>query len=315
MAILKVQAVNDYGSTQDADIVVPLTLVTDNHPSRSKNTKKLMWACIIGMTVAAVVSSALLFVSRMDSSVRASTDESFLLRRADEKNLPASHWKEIPVEVIVPQAMKVQELEGRVTEVVRNILSDNERRDLASMPLFSVYTGEATETECASIYSAAVDCYDAIIMIVSEGNHADVVISKLKDLLEKVVDQQGIVVSSNKKGYPYVQLKNDTPYPIAHSYESPYQTDDDNAAVIYGQTFCHDDRILEGIAPGDTWTATSRGLCTVRNIYAYLTLPDDSQLDCTQYYSAGTTYSEFSVIMGGVDGCCVKSSHQDQVCK
>ena len=212
MAILEVQAVNDYGSTQDEDIVVPLPLVTDNRPSPSKNTKKLMRACIIGMAVAAVVSSALLFVSRMDSSVRASTDESFLLRRADEKNLPASHWEEIPVEVIVPQAMQVQELEERVTEVVFNILSDNER-----MPFFSVYTGETTETECAAKYSTAVDCYDAIIMIVSEGNHADVVISKLKDLLEKVVDQQGIVVSSNKKGYPYVQLKNDTPYPVAYS--------------------------------------------------------------------------------------------------
>ena len=212
MAILEVQAVNDYGSTQDADIVVPLPLVTDNRPSPSKNTKKLMRACIIGMAVAAVVSSALLFVSMMDSSVRASTDESFLLRRADEKNLPASHWEEIPVEVIVPQAMQVQELEERVTEVVFNILSDNER-----MPFFSVYTGETTETECAAKYSTAVDCYDAIIMIVSEGNHADVVISKLKDLLEKVVDQQGIVVSSNKKGYPYVQLKNDTPYPVAYS--------------------------------------------------------------------------------------------------
>ena len=214
MAILEVQAVNDYGSTQDEDIVVPLPLVTDNRPSPSKNTKKLMRACIIGMAVAAVVSSALLFVSRMDSSVlRASTDESFLLRRADEKNLPASHWEEIPVEVIVPQAMQVQELEERVTEVVFNILSDNER-----MPFFSVYTGETTETECAAKYSTAVDCYDAIITIgSSKGNHAAVVISKLKDLLEKVVDQQGIVVSSNKKGYPYVQLKNDTPYPIAYS--------------------------------------------------------------------------------------------------
>ena len=90
----------------------------------------------------------------------------------------------------------------------------------------------------------------------------------------------------------------------------------DNAAVFYGaQIFCHDDRILEGIAPGDTWTATSRGLCTVSEIYVYLTLPNDSRLTCTQYRSGGTTYSLFSIIMGGVDGCCVKSSHQDQVCK
>ena len=140
--------------------------------------------------------------------------------------------EEIPVEVIVPQAMQVQELEGRVTEVVRNILSENERRDLASVPLwplFSVYTGETKKTECASIYSTGVACYDAIIFIVSETrvsyrNHADVVISKLQDLLRKVVDQQGIVVGSNKKGYPYVQLKNDTPYPIIGYGVSPPMT-------------------------------------------------------------------------------------------
>ena len=88
-----------------------------------------------------------------------------------------------------------------------------------------------------------------------------------------------------------------------------------NAYVFYEQIFCHDDHILDGIAPYDTWTATSRGLCTVSEIIADLTLPDDSQLTCTQYRSLGTTYSEFSVIMGGVDGCCVKSSHQDQVCE
>ena len=85
MAILVVQAVDNYGSTQHEELVVPLTMVAENHPSPSKNTKKLMCACIIGMTAAALVSSALLCVSMMmDSSVlRASTEESFLLHRKD----------------------------------------------------------------------------------------------------------------------------------------------------------------------------------------------------------------------------------------
>lgn len=72
--------------------------------------------------------------------------------------------------------------------------------------------------------------------------------------------------------------------------------------------------ITEGIAPGDTWTATSRSLCTVNYIYAFLTLPDDSQLIFTHYHSQGTTYSMFSIIINGVGGRCVRSSHQDQVC-
>ena len=88
-----------------------------------------------------------------------------------------------------------------------------------------------------------------------------------------------------------------------------------NAWVTYGQIFCSGDYISEGIAPGDTWTATSRGLCTVTGISVWLTLPDDSQWMCTHYDSIGTSYSMFSIIMGGVDGCCVKSSHQDQFCK
>ena len=87
-----------------------------------------------------------------------------------------------------------------------------------------------------------------------------------------------------------------------------------NASVEYGQLFCSNDYISEGIAPGDTWIATSRGLCTVNYIHTYLTLPDDRQLTCKQYHPYGTTHSLFFIIMDGVDVCCVKSSHQDQVC-
>ena len=69
-----------YGSTHDADLVLPLARVTENHgPSPSKkNTKTLLGAVMIGLT-AAVASSALLFVSIRESSVRARTVPSFLL--------------------------------------------------------------------------------------------------------------------------------------------------------------------------------------------------------------------------------------------
>ena len=71
--------VDDYGSTHDEELVVPLTLMVD-HPNShpSWKTKKLMCAGIIGMT-AAVASSALVFYSIMDFSKQAQTEESFLL--------------------------------------------------------------------------------------------------------------------------------------------------------------------------------------------------------------------------------------------
>ena len=91
MVILVVQeAVDDYGATQDKDTVVPLTMVAENRPpSPSKKMTTTKWMvvwCIIGLTAAAVASSALLFVSKTDSSsvLRATrTEESFLLHHKD----------------------------------------------------------------------------------------------------------------------------------------------------------------------------------------------------------------------------------------
>ena len=92
MVILVVQeAVDDYGATQDKDTVVPLTMVAENRPpSPSKKMTTTKWMvvwCIIGLTAAAVASSALLFVSKTDSSsvLRATTrtEEAFLLHRKD----------------------------------------------------------------------------------------------------------------------------------------------------------------------------------------------------------------------------------------
>lgn len=91
MAILVVQAaVEEYGSTHDKDIVIPWTMVTENHPPRgaSKKTTTTTWmlACLLGLTTATVLlSNAVLFVSRRESSsvLQASTEEAFLLHRKD----------------------------------------------------------------------------------------------------------------------------------------------------------------------------------------------------------------------------------------
>lgn len=104
------------------------------------------------------------------------------------------------------------------------------------------------------------------------------------------------------------------------------------AAVKLGPFFCSDDDILEGIAPGETWSQTSRGICNVYQIIAYLTVPDGkgdgifdygvpdgsklkSTLECTDYFAKwGTSYSMFSIIMKGDNACCVQSSHESGVC-
>ena len=80
-----------------------------------------------------------------------------------------------------------------------------------------------------------------------------------------------------------------------------------NAQVEYGQFFCPNEDIPEGIAPGDTWTSTSRGLCSVMAIYVHLTLPDGKKLACYDYPSYGTSSPLYIIFMDGVDSCEVKS--------
>ena len=65
--------------------------------------------------------------------------------------------------------------------------------------------------------------------------------------------------------------------------------------------------ITEGIAPGDTWTATTPG-CRVKYIDLFLTGPDGQTLHCTRYVSDGTTNSLFFINMDDVGGCFVKSA-------
>ena len=108
--------------------------------------------------------------------------------------------------------------------------------------------------------------------------------------------------------YPYVTITNKTPYHVRDTARS---------YVLY--LGCGEYSIAGGLAAGQTWTASSRGLCLVYRIYASLTLPDThtptsiisgQELHCTPYASTGTAYSIYSVIMKGDDACCVLSSHQ-----
>ena len=90
-----------------------------------------------------------------------------------------------------------------------------------------------------------------------------------------------------------------------------------NAWVRYTTSQFAIDYIKEGIAPRDTWTATSsrltdRGSSKVKRISAYLTLPDDRRLWCTPFDgSGGTTDYLFSIIMDDVDHCSVRSGHSN----
>ena len=129
------------------------------------------------------------------------------MAKGSKKNPSSSSQKEetvIPVEVMVSQTMPVEEIKERVTEIVRDILEEqqetdhNNRRVLYIQPsrnLFSVHTTDTTPTECAPKYSAAAACYNAIIRITSDENHA-ARISILNSLLYKDIRRLGITLTS-----------------------------------------------------------------------------------------------------------------------
>ena len=107
--------------------------------------------------------------------------------------------------------------------------------------------------------------------------------------------------------YPYVQITNKTPY------------DCTKGKVIYlgSGIFCSTDTYAGDpnfLAPGGTWSASSRGTCLVTSIHATLLLPDGKDPLWCQYGSTGTSFSEYSIIMKGEDACCVQSSNQSGVC-
>ena len=144
------------------------------------------------------------------------------IAKGSKKNPPLMFRQDVPVSVVVPEAMSMQKLEDTVTETVLDILeelqkTDNDRRKLAVFrhTRMSVQTTDTAPTECSEKYEGVV-CFAATVSIASNEDLGDV-ISKLRDLLGKVIHgRNGAVVttSNNKTGspLPYVKITNKTPY-------------------------------------------------------------------------------------------------------
>ena len=230
--------------------------------------------------------------------------------------------------MVVPVSMKmtVPELQATVTKAVLDILGgqqesdDNDRRNLALLGKLRmiVETTETTRIKCAEekYLTDKAECYFANITIGSKEDARKIMdrVLKLETALKVAIRiKHAIVVSTgskNKQGfwdwthYPYVKVTNNTPY------------DGSGGWVEYGD-FCKHDTFARdtNLAPGDTWEASSRGWCLVKEIYAYIFLPGlPDGLACAPYKSSGTSYSEFFIIMKGEDACCIQSSHQSGVC-
>ena len=233
------------------------------------------------------------------------------IAKGSKKNPPLLFRQDVPVSVVVPEAMSMQKLEDTVTETVLDILeelqkTDNDRRKLAVFRhRTTVQTTDTAPTECSEKYEGVV-CFAATVSIASNEDLGDV-ISKLRDLLGKVIHgRNGAVVttSNNKTGspLPYVKITNKTPYEA------------DQGVVNYATWFCSDD--VYNVASGQTWTASSRGACLVRKIEASLALSSNGDHLKCQIYSTkvATTYSEFYILMYNDDKhgdkCCVLSSHE-----
>ena len=120
--------------------------------------------------------------------------------------------------------------------------------------------------------------------------------------------------------YPYVTITNKTPLDLRPPQEVSF-------SVKYkgGPLFCDSDFLMEGmegLAAGETWTASSRGLCLVKTIRARLWYYTEEEgwrsVDCAPYSSSGTSHSIYSILMKGNDPnrnvCCIRSSHELQEC-
>ena len=121
---------------------------------------------------------------------------------------------------------------------------------------------------------------------------------------------------SNLQKYPYVTITNKTPkdtFPnyIDHDVYGFGDLTHHTVYVVYNSGLCSTDYIDDGLAPGGTWTASSRGACLVKEIVVTLTHPwHPDGLACAPYTSSGTSYSIYSILMKGDDACCVLSSHE-----
>lgn len=81
-------------------------------------------------------------------------------------------------------------------------------------------------------------------------------------------------------GYPYVHIVNSTTYSVSGTAD-------------YASAFCSNDNY--GMGPGQSWTASSRGVCLLTKISANVVTPGGT-IAATPYTSSGTSYSQFAVI-------------------
>ena len=123
------------------------------------------------------------------------------IAKGSKKNRPM-YRAELWVEVMVPKATELRDMEARVIEIVLNILTgqqdkdnDNERRGLVI--LFTepaVTTKGTTETDCADPTNGALlACYDTTITIDSE-EKLEGIIPALKTKLDDFVSAKGIIM-------------------------------------------------------------------------------------------------------------------------
>ena len=80
--------------------------------------------------------------------------------------------------------------------------------------------------------------------------------------------------------YPLVNIQNTTNYSASGTVE-------------YASIFCSNDNW--GAGPGQTWQASSRGVCLLTGITASVSV-NGSTIDATPYSSSGTSYSQFALI-------------------
>ena len=136
---------------------------------------------------------------------------------------------------------------------------------------------------------------------------------------------RGGATTASMVHYDPVTITNKTPYDVLPGTWLPEDYGGVFSYVKYG-TLCGYDYI-DSIAPRDTWTEPdSRGLCLVQEITVTLNLanrgPKSSKSSMVCSYISGTVgtthskfYIRFTLANGRIHHCCVRSSHQTQVCE
>ena len=246
------------------------------------------------------------------------------IAKGSKKNPSLLFHEEVRVSLVAPKEIAVPDLKAEVTKVVLEILNE-ERRGLVEFVdvdalrkkiySFAVQIKGMTKKKCVENYSNDVLCHEATIMIKSKEDFKDRFL-KFKDLLGKVLERDGFVLypADNKGHYPYATIINRTPYDtIDDATEDSLIIKRNYVEYSHG---CSDDEY--SVAAGQTWSATSRGICRITSIEATLIVPVEGsykRMYCERYYSGiGTSYGTFFIIMNGDNACCVQSSHESGVC-